>query len=201
MVLTLGSTLCPIACIYFKNHASSLLNPEFICTYIRGEELASHYSKTYSPGELEQVIGPFQTSPIGLVPKPNSNKLQMIQDLSYPRHDPTANSVNTGINSSNFPTTWGSFESTAELILSLPDSCVTATFDISAAYWITPIHPSQQNVLCVFWEGLVWVDQMIMFGMSSSAGVFGLVANMLVTIYEAAGFGLIRKWVDDFLAI
>jgi len=125
----------------------------------------------------------------------------MIQDLSYPCHDPTADSVNAGINSSDFPTMWGSFESTAELILSLPNGCVAATFDISAAYWITLIRPSQQNVLCVFWEELVWVDQMIMFSMSSSAGVFGSVTNMLVTIYEAAGFGPIRKWVDNFLAI
>jgi hypothetical protein len=38
-----------------------------------------------------------------------------------------------------------------------------------------------------------------MFGMSSSARVFGAVADMLVAIYEAAGFRPISKWVDDFL--
>jgi hypothetical protein len=40
-----------------------------------------------------------------------------------------------------------------------------------------------------------------MFGLSSSAGVFGSVADMLVAIYEKAGFGPIRKWVDDFFVI
>jgi hypothetical protein len=32
-----------------------------------------------------------------------------------------------------------------------------------------------------------------MFGMSSSAGVFGAIADMLVAIYMAAGFGPISK--------
>ncbi len=40
-----------------------------------------------------------------------------------------------------------------------------------------------------------------MFGMLSSAGVFGAVANMLVAIYNAVGFGPICKWVDDFFVI
>jgi len=40
-----------------------------------------------------------------------------------------------------------------------------------------------------------------MFGLTSSAGVFGSVADMLVAIYGKAGFERIRKWVDDFLVI
>ncbi|KAG1728106.1 hypothetical protein EDB19DRAFT_1832862 [Suillus lakei] len=40
-----------------------------------------------------------------------------------------------------------------------------------------------------------------MFGLTSSAGVFGSVADMLIAIYGKAGFELIRKWVDDFLIV
>jgi hypothetical protein len=40
-----------------------------------------------------------------------------------------------------------------------------------------------------------------MFGLASSAGVFGAIADMLVAIYKAAGYRLILKWVDDFLVI
>ena len=40
-----------------------------------------------------------------------------------------------------------------------------------------------------------------MFGLPSSAGVFGSIVDMLVAIYGCAGFDLIRKWVDDFLVI
>lgn len=141
------------------------------------------------------------TSPLGLVPKPNSSKLRMIQDLSFPRNNPSLRSVNSFINPDDFPTAWGTFEETTKLILSLPDGCRAATFDISAAYRITPVRPSQQNFVCVLWRGKAYVDRAICFGLSSSAGIFGKVADMLVAIYKAAGFRLIIKWVDDFMVI
>jgi hypothetical protein len=40
-----------------------------------------------------------------------------------------------------------------------------------------------------------------MFGLSSSAGVFGCVADMLAAIYRKAGFSPLLKWVDDFFVI
>jgi hypothetical protein len=123
----------------------------------------------------------------------------MIQDLSFPRNSPTVHSVNFGVNADDFPTAWGTFNQAASLILSLPPGCKAAAFDISAAYRLTPVCPNQQNALCVYWDGLVYVDRAVMFGLSSSAGVFGAVADMLVAIYQAAGFGPILKWVDDFL--
>ena len=111
--------------------------------------------------------------------------------MSFPRSDPNIMSVNAGINSDDFPTLWGTFDSTAELILSIPPGCVAATFDISAVYHLTPIHPNQQHALCIFWDGAVYVDRAVMFGLTSSAGVFGAIADMLVAIYGAANFGLI----------
>lgn len=125
----------------------------------------------------------------------------MIQDLSYPRGDPSVPSVNSFINADDFPTSWGTFVSTAELILSLPPGCRAATFDISAAYRITPIHPIQQNYICVYWKGLVRVDRAACFGLASSAGVFGSIADMLVAIYQASGIRALTKWVDDFFVI
>jgi hypothetical protein len=40
-----------------------------------------------------------------------------------------------------------------------------------------------------------------MFGLVSSAGVFGCIADMLINIYTAAGFGPLIKWVNDFFVI
>jgi hypothetical protein len=125
----------------------------------------------------------------------------MIQDMSYPRNNPNVTSVNHGINSSDFPTAWGSFDEVVTLILSLPAGCLAATFDISAAYRLTPIQPDQQHHLCVFWNGLVYVDRAVMFGLASSAGVFGSIGDMLIAIYKKAGYTQILKWVDDFFVI
>ena len=40
-----------------------------------------------------------------------------------------------------------------------------------------------------------------MFGLASSAGVFGAIADMLVDIYILSGYGPLVKWVDDFFVI
>ena len=119
---------------YFDNHSSSQLDPEFISSYIADEQAIGRYSKAFHPEELERIIGPFHTSPLGLVLKPHTNTFQMIQDMSYPRDNLTITSVNHGINSDDFPTAWGTFDITASLILPLPPGSLAATFDISAAY-------------------------------------------------------------------
>ena len=40
-----------------------------------------------------------------------------------------------------------------------------------------------------------------MFGLSSSAAVFGCITDMLVAIYKAAGFQPLLKWVNDFFIV
>lgn len=147
------------------------------------------------------IIGPFRTSPLGLVPKTGSSKFRLIQDLSYPRDSDSSPSVNDGICSDDFPTAWGTFDDASRMLLALPPGAQAATFDIRAAYRITPIRPSQQNALCFTWKGVVRVDRALMFGLASSAGVFGSLADMVVAIALAHGYGPICKWVDDFLVI
>uniref|UniRef100_A0A0W0G4N3 Reverse transcriptase domain-containing protein n=1 Tax=Moniliophthora roreri TaxID=221103 RepID=A0A0W0G4N3_MONRR len=151
--------------------------------------------------KAEETIGFFRTSLLELVPKPNSNSFCLIQDMSYPRNDPDLTSVNAGISADDFPTEWGTFNKTAKLILSLPPGCMAATFDILVAYHLTPIRPDQQWALCIYWNNYVHVDHAVMFGLTSSASVFGAVADMLIAIYQASGYRAILKWVDDFLVI
>ena len=170
-------------------------------SYVAREVASGCYSQGFLSRKLEQLIGPFYTLPISLVPKPSSNKFRMIQDLSFLWNDPRFSSVNSDINFDDFPTMWGTFNSTAKLILSLPDGCLAVTFNISTTYQMTLVDPKQQILLCIFWEGKVYVDRAVMFGLSSSAGVFGSIADMLVAIYWVAGFGPLTKWVDDFFVI
>jgi len=96
-------------------------------------------------------------STLGLMPKPHSDVLRMIQDMSYPWNNPEVTSVNHGVNSDDFLTAWGSFDSASALILSLPTG-LAATFDISAAYRLTPICPDQQQHLYILLNDQVYVD-------------------------------------------
>ena len=98
---------------FFNNQSSSQLDPDFITKCIASEQIAGHYSDAFLPEDLEELIGPFRTSPLGLVPKPHSDTFRMIQDMSYPRHTNAASSINAGVNSDDFPMAWGSFNQTA----------------------------------------------------------------------------------------
>ena len=197
----LASAVPPPVRVFFANHNSSNLDPKFISDYILAEQKIGRYSKGYHPKDLERIIGPFCTAPLRLTPKPHTDTFRLIEDLSYPWNDPLIPSINSGINSDEFPTAWGTFDEAAALVLSLPPGAEAATFDISAAYRLTPIRPDQQHALCIYWDGLVYVDRAVMFGLASSAGVFGSIADMLIAIHKRAGFFPIIKWVDDFLVI
>ncbi|KAG2748158.1 hypothetical protein P692DRAFT_20676221, partial [Suillus brevipes Sb2] len=62
------------------NHASSQLNIDIIDQYIISEQNAGRYSRAFSIPGLESLIGPFCTSPLGLIPKPHSTKFRLVQD-------------------------------------------------------------------------------------------------------------------------
>jgi hypothetical protein len=48
------------------------------------------YAGPFTRSEVEQRIGPFQTSPLSMVPKAGKpNKFRLIQNLSFPRKNPT----------------------------------------------------------------------------------------------------------------
>ncbi|VDC01640.1 unnamed protein product [Peniophora sp. CBMAI 1063] len=189
------------ATILARNHASALTHSSAIDAHIAAEQAAGRYSRGFSPQELEDVLGgPFRTSPLGAVPKPNSHKIRVVQDYSWSPNSDTP-SVNEPIDVDQFPTQFDDFDIVSGLILSLPPGAEAAAFDITAAYRITPIRPDQQHVLCIFWRDLVYLDFAASFGLSSSCGIFGAIADMLVDIYKASGFTHVVKWVDDFFAV
>lgn len=154
--------------------------------------------------EVESCIGPFQTSPFSIIPKPGRpGQYRIIQNYSHP-HDTITTaapypSINSFIDSDNFPCTWGTFTLVSLLIRRLPPGSQAGTRDVSEAYRGIPLHPSQ-------WPGAVaqtgdqefCIDTCVSFGVASSAGAFGVVADSAAEILRAKGIGPVTKWVDDF---
>jgi hypothetical protein len=64
------------------NHRSALENTGTIDRYINKEHIARRYSGPFEQKHLEQLIGPFRTSPLGTVPKAGTNELRMIYKTS-----------------------------------------------------------------------------------------------------------------------
>ena len=154
--------------------------------------------------DIEAALGPFQTSPLSLIPKPGRpGKLRLIQNFSFPQ-SPTAQfpnpSINSHISADNFPTTWGKFSVIYLLISRLPPGSEVATRDVAEAYRTVPLHRSQ-------WPAAVvrtshshgCIDTCVAFGSTPSAGVYGHVSDSGCEILRAHGMGPLDKWVDDHI--
>ena len=182
------------------NHSSALAHPEVIQNYIHKECAGGRYTGPFSRSRLEQLIGPFRTSPLGTVPKAGSkDEWRIVQDLSFPRNDPIHSYVNSEIDVDDFTCEWGTFAEIVLLVMDAPPGTEAATLDVDAAYRRCPMHPSQQPHFVIQWNNLFYLDHVCPFGSSSSGGVFGRLADAIAAIYKFNDFGPLKKWVDDFL--
>ncbi|KAE8217483.1 hypothetical protein CF319_g8436 [Tilletia indica] len=178
------------------NHGSALAQPAVIQAAIARELAAGRYRGPFSSSELQALIGPCQSSPLGLVPKGDSD-WRIIQDFSWPRD---GESINSHLCSDSWPTAWGAARDVVRTLLSLPPTAQGAVRDVWEAFRRIPLHPSQ-------WPGTVvrglnddfYIDMFLGFGLSPATGVWGLVADAIADLCRAQGLGPILKWVDDYL--
>jgi len=170
---------------------------------IQSEFNKGRYLGPFSQEELEREIGPFQSSPLSLVLKSGKpGKYRLIQNLSYPHTNLPTPSINSYLNSDDFPCTWGTFRTVCTLIHNLPRGSQAAVRDIAEAYRIIPLHESQ-------WAGVVVrisnqpkqfaLNTCNSFGGTTAGGLFGLFGDALADLLRARGIGPILKWVDDFI--
>ena len=195
----MGTHSAPLLTYTPPNHASALTHPQAILSYIHTELSLGRYSGPFSRSKLEQLIGPFRTSPLGVVPKPGSNDFRLVQDFSYPRNNPLLPSINSQINPDDFKCDWGSFQQVVNIVLDAPPGSQAATLDVDAAFRRCPIHPLQQPNFVIMWNDLFYIDHVAPFGASSSSGVFGRVADSLMAMLRLHKMGPALNWVDDFL--
>jgi hypothetical protein len=148
---------------------------------IQTEFERARYIGPFSRAEIESLLGPFQSSPLSIIPKPGKpGKFRLIQNLSFP-HVPRNNisSINSAIDSNLFPCTWGTFSVVSHLIWQLPPLSQAAVRDIKEAYQTIPLASSQ-------WPGLIVrlgdedsfaIDTCNCFGLASGCGCYGIVGD------------------------
>ena len=182
-----------------RNHSSATLRPTIIYSHIAKELSLRRYTGPFSQSKLEQLIGPFRTSPLGLVLKPGTmDNYRLVQDFSFP-HSGDTPSLNSEIDIDNFKCDWGTFNRVVEILLHAPDGLEAATLDVDSAFRCCPIRPCQQHNFIIQWNNQFYIDHVVPFGASSSGGVFGHIADTKSAICTALGFGPNLNWVDDFL--
>lgn len=181
------------------NHKSALDHPATILQHINKELSYGRYTGPFSRSRLEHLIGPFRSSPLGTVPKAELGQFRIIQDLSYPRNNPTHDSVNAEIDSADFPCDWGTFTQVAEIVRNSTSGTQAATMDVDAAFRCCPITPQQQPHFVVHWNNTFYIDHNVPFGAASSGGVFGRLADAMAAIVRYHTKSECTKWVDDFV--
>ena len=185
------------------NHLSISSLSNVYKSIVDNEFAAGRYLGPFTCKQLEALIGPFQTSPLSLVPKASKpGKYRAVHDFSHPHvPSPHATSINSHVDSDNFPCTWGTFSTVALLMSRLPPGSQASVRDVAEAYRTIPVTPSQ-------WPGLVIrlqsSDQFAVntcnnFGLASAGGVYGMVADAGADVFRSCGIGPLAKWVDDHI--
>ena len=139
------------------NLPAALANPSIVSTNLEKEI------------SLGRVAGPFdsppfsnfQVSPIGIVPKKNSNKLQLIFHLSFPKSAMT--SINSAISKDDFSLQYVTIDDAIEGIKHFGPGCFLAKTDIGLSL--------SKRVLCQVRQGLATPDKYYQFSISTILGM------------------------------
>ena len=93
--------------------------------------------------------------------KEQTRKWWLIVDLSSPKEG----SINGGINTELSSLSYASVDHLAALIVTAGRSSSMVKADIQEAYRMVPVHPEDQHLLGVHWEGFLYTDKVLPFGL------------------------------------
>ena len=99
---------------------------------------------------------------------------------------PEGASVNDGIRKDLCPLQYVKVDEVADTILRLGSSTELVKIDIYNAYRIVPVHPDNRPLLGMKWQGKLYVDTTLPFGLRLAPKIFNAAAD--------AANGSFRKW-------
>ena len=133
------------------NHQSVIANPETASTYI-SEEVSRQRLGLVPPSAWIAV----QTSPIGIIPKPNQpGKFCLIHDLSFPQNF----SVNDGIHPNLCSLCYATTDNAVALARNFGPGALISKLDLKECLSHGPIHHLDQQLLGLSWQGDTFWDQ------------------------------------------
>ncbi|XP_038136401.1 uncharacterized protein LOC119780436 [Cyprinodon tularosa] len=146
-------------------------------------------------------FAPFRVSPLGVATRKYSGKKRVILDLSAPHSGPHS-SINSIIPLSAFSLHYASVDHAISLIKITGQGAWLAKADISDAFKIVPIHPSQWHLFGAKWKSLFYFAVRLTFGCRSSPCLFDKVSEALCWILlNVTRLPCVLHLLDDFLLI
>ena len=164
------------------------------------------FSKIKKETAAVRLAGPFESppftelrvSPLGVVPKKVPGEFRMIHHLSVP----SGFSVNDGILSANTSVQYATIADAIGLIKQCGKGCFLAKTDITDAFRVIPIQPSDYPLLGMKWIGLYYYDRCMPMGCSSSCKTFETFSSALEWLAKTKlQISSILHLLDDFLIV
>ena len=169
-------------------------HPDVVSAYLQSER------------ERQTLLGPFEkqsmphihVSKFGIIPKSHQpGKWRLIVDLS----SPAGWSINDGIPSELCSLSYIRMEHVVQRLIDLGPSAQMAKFDIKSAYRLIPVHPQDRYLLGMCWDGKLYVDAALPFGLRSAPKIFTAVADALEWIFHTQGVENVWHYLDDFITV
>ena len=195
----MGRTLVfkvPVLLGFLKICERLLTNRDIVSSNLAKEVLLGHTAGPFDTPPFPN----FQVSPIGLVPRKNSNKFCTIFLLSYPKSG--LSSINYGISKDDFSLQNVTIDDAIQGIKRLGPGCFLAKTDIESACRLIPIHLSDYELLGMYWDGKYYYDRVLPFGLRSAPSIFNQLSDALEWILiNKRNITFACHILDDFLLI
>lgn len=182
------------SCKVPKNLKSAIENHEVLKQKIEAEKLAGRIAGPFASPPLDNFV----TSPLGLVPKGNSQEFRTIHHLSYPK----GNSVNDGIPEEFKSVSYQNIDNAVELLRKYGKGAYFAKTDIAHAYKIVPVHQDSYHLLGFSFEDGFYFDKTLSMGLSYGPNLFEKISTAIHWIaIKKLGIHDCVHVLDDFLFV
>lgn len=175
------------------NLMSAMVHPEIVQNYLDRECKAGRLTGPFKLKDLPEI----HCSPFGVIPKKGQDAWRLIVDLSSPK----GRSVNDGIREELASLTYVTVDEVCNKILKLGQGISMAKTDVKSAFRIVPIHPSDRGLLGLEWNGSLFVDTTLPFGLRSAPKIFNAIADAAQFISIQEGIQYMTHYLDDFLIL
>ena len=152
-----------------RNMASALEQPQVFWDCLATECSEGRVLGTLDLSALPQV----HTSQFGVIPKGKTGKWHLIVDMSSPEGRSVNNGIPDSFCSLSYVTVWDA----AQAVAAKGRGALMAKVDVKSAYRNVPIHPHDRWLMGTLWEGSLYIDTALPFGLQSAPKIFTAVAD------------------------
>ena len=134
-------------------------------------------------------------SPVGMVPKKDSDEMCMIMHLSFPY----GNSINDFIDQEKASIKYQHFDDAINLVVTQGRFCWLAKGDVKSAFKLAPIRYQDLECLGIYFENQFFVDLTLPFGSAISCAIFKEISTLVHWIFERQTQVPFVHYLDDYL--